>query len=1692
MGEDSAGQLGNGVGQADTSQPQRLSTDVYTAIAAGLKHVLAVRSDGTLWAWGYNNKGQLGVGSTSNKEVPTQVGTDSDWATVGGGYNFSFGIKTNGSLWAWGENGSYGYLGIGSTTSYRTVPTQIDAISTTASTPPASGAGAGAWYLSPPTVTLTTDQAGTTQYQWNGTTEDGWTNYTGTFATSEGQNDLKYRSIDSFGVTESVRTRKVWVDLADPTKPTDLVSITHSTTDAIVNEYIAVQWTGSTDGVSGIDGYDYSFTKGATDKPDGVKDVEQGVLAITSDALTGGGWYFHVRAIDNAGRIGQTEHAGPFQITASFSQVSAGGDSNGYMSHTLALKDDGSLWAWGLNNNGQLGDGTTIDATRPIQIGSDIDWSEVSAGDGFSLGLKTSGEVWAWGRNSDGQLGDGTTSSSLSPVQVIGVGGSGFLTDAVQIAAGSRHALARRSDNTLAAWGANNKGQLGVGDYVDTATPDAVLVAAGNLTSATDIDAGGDQSAAIRSPGSLWTWGYNFYGQLGDSSNSNRNKGVQESRNWTTWTGLAVGRSHTVARLSSGLVYAFGLNDKGQLGDGTNTDRNIATALSGTGYDATGVAAGNEHSVVLQSDWTIRSFGSGANGQLARSSGLTGDANKFVAAGGGMTTFLTADAGANHTVAIKDNKSVWVWGANESGQLGDGTLVDKLTPLQIVGDQITTFSTNPSIPNGSSGWFTFAPSVTLLAAAPGVTRYQLDATADGSWTTYSSSFTAPEGSHTIYYFSTDVLAGVTEDIQSQSVDLDTVDPTDPYVYSSSHTTGDVSYDNTIDITWNGAADLTSGVDGFSFSYTEGVTELPDTVKDAEETVTSDTSSSLAAGDWYFNLRTLDNAGNWTSTVHVGPFTIESPWAQIEVGVRHTLAIKDDGTLWAWGFNRYGQLGDGTIVDSHVPVQVGAATNWTDIAVGMEHSMGLLSNGRLYGWGRNTKGQLGNGSTAEQHSPVQVYGSWNSWSEVDAGARHTIARRGGWLYGWGDNLYGQLGALAGGDSSTHTRPLRESMSYTNWTAIGTGDYTSFGIRSTGHLWAWGYNKQGQLGVGNSGSGTNRSAPTLVRGNFTNWVEVDGGNQHTVARQSNGKTYAWGNNSLGQLGNNTTVDALLTPTRVSMGPAASDIEVGSNFSLARATDGRIYTWGYNSRGQLGQADTDIRYLPTQVGTGNDWDIIAAGDQSAIAVRTSGEAWVWGYNFWGMLGNDSVANSLSPILMSGIETTASLIPLSPDGLNGWYVTNPTVTLTSNEPGSTQYQWGVTSGTWTNYGVSFDASEGENTLYYRSIDLAGNTEDASSLSFKVDTVDPTDPGSVSSDTHTVGVANPTDVVHMNWSAGIDATSGVVGYSVVWDQSSNSVPDTTVDTAGLESSSPALSGGDNYFHLSTCDEAGLCTSTVHEGPYVIGPTPVAPQVGPNFVSGPSLSFVMSTSALVAAEFDVPVQMSIFSSEAGSTWDAAIYGTSHNVTMSNLLPGTQYSTVVTGTDVTGDSVTSDALSFSTPSGSSSSGATSAGVTVEPVVVNPDPDVSIVFSDITADGSTTVIRTSVLPLPAPNGYEFAGSLYELNTTAGISGPIYVAFRYDESQIEGSEENLVLFHHDEVNDSWDNTGAVVDIENNIIYARVTHFSHFGIGFPASFGHVATGGGSTAALAGLLLTLLGFSGLGVRWLRSRRLSSNTVLTD
>ncbi len=968
--------------------------------------------------------------------------------------------------------------------------------------------------------------------------------------------------------------------------------------------------------------------------------------------------------------------------------VAAGGN------HSLALCSDGIVAAWGYNSAGQLGDNTTTNRSVPVAVNTASGVSAlfgktvvaVAAGQTYSVALCSDGTVSGWGSNSAGQLGDNTTTQRNVPVAVNTASGISALfgKTVVAVAAGSFYSLALCSDGTVAAWGHNFAGQLGDNTTMQRNAPVAVNKASGVSAlfgkTVVGIAAGQMHSLALCSDGTVAAWGYNSYGQLGDNATTDRyvpvavNKASGVSALFgKTAAAIAAGGNHTMALCSDGTVAAWGHNYYGQLGDNTTTRRSVPVAASTAAgvsalfgktvvaIAASGGAAADGHSLALCSDGSTASWGYNSAGQLGDNTTTSRSVPVAVnttplAAGERFARVIGGSYHALALVAVPYAPEINITGngisipdGNTRPGLADhtyfgnaaasgGTVVRTFTientgnaPLNLTGSPIVAVS------GANAADFTVTRQPNFPVAVGGSTTFEITFVPGATW------------------MCTATLTIANDDLDENPYDF-TIQGTASGVLEASYATGG---EEPLTTTWFTAAGSTVN---FTLNYAPATgTELM-VVRNTGTGFINGTFSNLAQGQAValtFGGITYDfvanyYGGNGNDLVLV--------WA--------------NNRAFAWGHNYYGQLGDKTTVQRNVPVAVNKASGVSAlfgktvvaVAAGQYHSVSLCSDGTVAAWGYNSYGQLGDNTILQRNAPVAVNKSSGVSAlfsktvvAVAAGSGHSLALcSDGTVAAWGHNSYGQLG-----DNTTTQRNVPVAVNTASGVsalfgktivAVAAGQYHSLALCSDGTVTAWGSNSAGQLGDNTT---TQRNVPVAV--NTASGVSalfgktvvaVAAGSGHSLALCSDGTVAAWGSNSSGQLGDNTTTQrkvpvAVNTTSGVSalFGKTVVAIAMGGSHSLALCSDGTVAAWGYNYYGQLGDNTTTQRNVPVAVNTAEGVSAlfskavvaVAAGSSHSMALCSDGSTAAWGSNANGQLGDNTATQRNVPVAVNTTQFSA-----------------------------------------------------------------------------------------------------------------------------------------------------------------------------------------------------------------------------------------------------------------------------------------------------------------------------------------------------------------------------------------------------------------------------------------------------------------------
>ncbi len=677
-------------------------------------------------------------------------------------------------------------------------------------------------------------------------------------------------------------------------------------------------------------------------------------------------------------------------------------------SHSCAVLESGEVRCWGFNWYGQLGNGTTKDRITPSPVtGLSQGVVEVIAGFSHTCAVVESGEVVCWGGNEDGQLGDGTEEDSTTPVEVVGLS-----SDARAIAVGMNHSCALLDTGGVQCWGSNTVGQLGSGSTGGTSAPVAVV---GLSSGVQAIAAGGLHTCALLDSGAVRCWGVNLNGQLGNGTTNSANAPVEVTGLSSGATAIANGFMHTCALLDSGGVRCWGMNDRGQLGDGTTSDALAPVDVSGLPSGAQGISAGAYATCAVLESGAASCWGDNQFGQLG--DGTATDASTPVDVEGLSSQATAVATGKTHTCALLDTGGVECWGANGIGQLGNGTMAIETQPMGVV-----------DMDSGAQGISSNSTHTCALMDSGGIECWGYNPygqLGDGSL----SSRDIPVGVSDLSSGAGLVAAGywhtcaVLEDGGAMC-----------WGYNGSAQLGDGTSDNSatpVDV-----VGLSSGVESLALGLSRTCALL-------------DTGGVECWG-----------GGN---AVPTGVTGLSSGVQAVAAGYLHTCALMDSGGVRCWGENEYGQLGNGTLIDSSTPVEVaGLSGSAQALSAGGYHTCALMASGGIECWGYNEAGQLGDGTANDSSTPVEVAGLDGSAQVVSAGSYHTCALvESGGAECWGNNGGGQLGD---GTTSGSTAPVAVTGLSSAVQALAAGGAHTCALLDTGGIECWGSNGAGQLGNG----------------------------------------------------------------------------------------------------------------------------------------------------------------------------------------------------------------------------------------------------------------------------------------------------------------------------------------------------------------------------------------------------------------------------------------------------------------------------------------------------------------------------------------------------------------------------------------------------------------------------------------------------
>ncbi|MFT3766507.1 MAG: hypothetical protein QM820_13490 [Minicystis sp.] len=383
--------------------------------------------------------------------------------------------------------------------------------------------------------------------------------------------------------------------------------------------------------------------------------------------------------------------------------------------------------------------------------------------------------------------------------------------------------------------------------------------------------------------------------------------------------------------------------------------------------------------------------------------------------------------------------------------------------------------------------------------------------------------------------------------------------------------------------------------------------------------------------WCWGANTRGQIGDGTNNNATSPTAVvdPGPWLSVSAGVEFSCAVKGDHTLWCWGLDTSRQLGDGKTTNSNVPVQEKTlATDWAQVTAGSAYACGVKLDGKRSCWGTNSLGQGADGTVNAITQP-NAFDTATTWAHIEAGDLAACAlRTDGTLWCWGDGSLGQT-AQPGAEGPL-LMPAQVGTD-TDWKTIASGLRFGCGLRADNRIYCWGNASRAALGIGFA---SDRSDPTLV-GADTDWADVDVQLDDGCAIKTNGDLYCWGRNVLGTLGDGTTITRT-APTQIGTGKTWKRIALGRThtcgIATSNGTDG-VYCWGADGNGEQGNGTGTMAQLtPSSLsavaGAPTSWTAIAAGFNHTCAVGDNGTLWCWGRNNGGQLGDNSTTTRQAPV--------------------------------------------------------------------------------------------------------------------------------------------------------------------------------------------------------------------------------------------------------------------------------------------------------------------------------------------------------------------------------------------------------------------------------------------------------------------------------
>ena len=912
--------------------------------------------------------------------------------------------------------------------------------------------------------------------------------------------------------------------------------------------------------------------------------------------------------------------------------------------HMVALRTDGTVWAWGRGTEGQIGNGAWTNVYYPYQVLTDSTAGttlsniiDIAASEYASFAVDTDGYVWSWGGDGNYQLG---RNYSDNIERTVAAKVEGIDEKIVEVEAGTDNVFALGESGRVWVWGHGGYGLNADEKFQNPTVRQPHLVYGGEsgshyLEDVVSISASYGDAYAVKANGTAWVWGLNSNGQLGNGNYAGYSFPIRvktgEQGSSTGYmervielTGQATNNvGVTYAVTDDNMLYGWGYTTTYVLGgeskNGINYNTPILVNTNVSKVAASGTNHDNNYTYILKTNGKINSIGYDGNSELGNGirvqvnddSSTTQYPNETQSTWQevvGLTDMMQIDASmwGWYGAAIKKDGTIWVWGYNNYGQLGTG------------------YPTGESINYGSTNYW---PTPKQVGSESSNTLVVRGASVSGAGTN-------------VNYGGTDaIVSNVTLKDTTSGSNFQTLTIDTDKVYRK------------LGFTLTGKSEV---VLGSSISLTSMDTDI----------VTVGTNTIVPAHKGKYGTTVVLITGSrsengithtYKGMIRVGTTPsdgIATP--RISLGAENVVVLKKDGTVWTWGRGTEGQLGNGGWNNIFSPTQVitdsGSSTplsNIIDIAASQTEAYAVDKDGNVWSWGQDGNGELGRSYSDNNERTVaaKVEGITEKVVEVEAGTDNAFALgESGRVWAWG---YGNLGLLADPDYNNGTRSTPkmvvggESGSHylEDIVSISASYGDAYAIKANGTAWVWGLNAYGQMGNGNT---TGYSVPVQVKtgaqGSSTGYledvIELTGQATNnigvTYAVTKDKKLYGWGYTSTNVLGGESTNNIYYrTPILVTTGVnkvSASGQGNGNNYTYILKTDNKVYGIGQDGNGELGDNDEDRSNNTTWTPVYGMESVLQVDASMwgwfGAAIKTDGTVWTWGYNNYGQLGIGSTS--------------------------------------------------------------------------------------------------------------------------------------------------------------------------------------------------------------------------------------------------------------------------------------------------------------------------------------------------------------------------------------------------------------------------------------------------------------------------------------